>query len=288
MSNYSNRRFIYLIMTKLTAKKAQYTNDKLNSLSVFFPCYNEQENIDALLTSALKIIPTLANKYEIIIVNDGSKDNTSELAHKWAKKNKHIKVIDQRNKGYGGAVKIGFKNSQYEWVFFTDADLQFNLKELKKFVKKSNTKLSPQIIIGYRKNRAEGFKRHLIAEMLKVWNRIFLGFPAYVKDIDCAFKLIKSDVIKHVGPLKTTGAMTTTEFLLKAHKLGYHFEQIGVKHYNRVAGEPTGSNPFVILKAVKETFILIKMLNTDKKFTKKLAKANANSGAQKVLPRFAS
>lgn len=226
---------------------------KLSSLSLFFPAYNEQENIGPAVKQALKVLPTIAKKYEIIVINDGSTDETYHRAKALAKKYKTVRVITQKNLGYGGALKRGFKTAKYDWVFFTDSDLQFNLRELSKFMKHADHN---DLVLGYRKNRAEGFKRAMLAKMLKIWSRVLLGFPSNIKDTDCAFKLIHKDVLRAIEPLFSDGAMISTELLLKAYHAGFHYEQVGVTHYERRFGNPTGSNLGVIFKAVRETFML--------------------------------
>lgn len=231
---------------------------KLTSISLFFPAYNEEANIVAATQQALEVLPQIATEFEIIIINDGSTDNTRKFALELEKKYKQVRLVSQRNKGYGGALKRGFKESKLDWVFFTDSDLQFDLQELKKFVKKAHKN---DFVLGFRKNRAEGIKRFMLAKALKIWNRILLGFPAEIKDIDCAFKLIRKEVIRTIEPLFSDGAMISTEMLLKMYNHGFEFEQIGVKHYERQFGNPTGSNFKVILLAVRDTFILrVKLL----------------------------
>ena len=237
----------------------------LPSLSIFFPTYNEEENISKQVKAALAIAKKVANEFEILIINDGSKDNTREIAKQLEAKYSQVRLVSQRNKGYGGAVKRGFAEAKYEWVFYTDADLQFDMQELQKFVRRAKNN---KLIIGYRKKRADGWKRVLLANMLKQWNYFWLRFPRDIKDIDCAFKLIHRDVIEKVKPLVTDGAMMTTEFLLKAYRKGYKPVQIGVTHYDRQFGEATGSNRKVIIKAVKETFILVSLLTKDFYHTK--------------------
>ncbi len=230
---------------------------KLKGLSVFFPLYNEEANVEKLVAESLKVFPKVAEKFEIVLVNDGSKDKTREIAKKLEAKYPSVRLVSQRNKGYGGAVKRGFKEAKYDWVFFSDGDLQFDLNEITKFIPFAKNN---DLVIGYRKVRAEGFKRKLLADTLKVWNRIFLGFPRSIRDIDCAFKLIRKEVIVAASPLVSDGAMVTTEFLLKSYRNGYKFKQIGVNHYKRQFGSSTGSNLKVIFKAVRDTFILSYLL----------------------------
>lgn len=231
-------------------------NGKLSSLTVFFPCYNEEESLPKLLDQAQKIVPKLAKKYEILVINDGSTDSTKKVAVSYAEQNPSIKVINQRNQGYGGAVNTGLRSARYEWVFFTDADLQFDLSDLEKFVKKA-LEGKDDLVIGYRKNRAEGFKRDLMAKGMKLWNRFWLGFPISIKDIDCAFKLIKREVIKNTLPLQSRGNLVSTEFLLKAHKAGYVMSQIGVKHYARQSGESKCGGIDSVFRVMFETFSLM-------------------------------
>jgi glycosyltransferase involved in cell wall biosynthesis len=232
-------------------KKA--TTGKLSSLSLFFPAYNEEANITSAVIRALRVLPTVAEEFEVIIINDGSTDHTRAIANELARKYRQVRVIHQRNKGYGGAVKRGFKEVRYDWVFFTDSDLQFDLDELSKLVDHAN---DSQVILGYRQNRAEGLRRSLLASALKVWNWLLLGFPQNIKDIDCAFKLIRKEVVRTIEPLFSNGAMVSTELLLKIHAAGFTYTQVGVSHYPRLYGSSTGSNLRVILKAVVDTFIL--------------------------------
>lgn len=232
-------------------------NQKLSELSVFFPAYNEAGNIEETIKQAMMVLPTVAKKFEVIIVNDGSKDATLQVAKRLTKKYRFLKVVNQRNKGYGGALKRGFKEAKYEWVFFSDSDLQFDLQELKTFIPASQTN---SLVLGYRLHRAEGRRRQLLALALKLWNRTLLGFPRRIKDVDCAFKLIHQDVLKSIEPLFSDGAMLSTEMLLKAHRAGFTYAQVGVNHYQRRIGSPTGSNLKVITKAIKDTFQLQKQL----------------------------
>ena len=235
---------------------------KLNSLSIFLPAYNEAANISEAIYQAIGVAEKISEKYEVLVINDGSQDATKFIAERVAKKEHHVRVITQRNVGYGGALKRGFEESQYEWIFFTDSDLQFDMNELQKYVKYTTQN---QMILGYRKTRAEGLKRKLLANALKVWNLLLLNFPKDIKDIDCAFKLIHSQVVKTISPLHSDGAMISTELLLKATKQGFSYKQVGVKHFIRRAGNPTGSSIKVIFKAIKDTFSLRKMIRTEKK-----------------------
>jgi len=217
---------------------------KLRSLSVFFPVYNEEANLEVLIKQALRIVPTLAHQYELLIINDGSTDASLSIAKKLQSEDAHIKIYShQSNKGYGEVLKTGIKKSQYEWIFWTDSDLQFDLAELANFVEAST---QYDAIIGYRKKRAEGLKRRLNANLFKIY--IDLLFRIHVKDIDCAFKLFKADLLKNLK-LNSGSAFTSAEILYRLKKKGVKFKEIAVTHYPRLYGQATGANFKIIIKA---------------------------------------
>jgi glycosyltransferase involved in cell wall biosynthesis len=217
---------------------------RLSSLSVFFPCFNEAANVPLFVAEALKVLPTFAQKFEVIIVDDGSSDGTSQVAKSLAKTDRRIRVIRHRhNQGYGMALRSGFKAAKYDWVFFTDGDLQFRLQELKKFIPETK---NHTVIIGYRQHRADGGLRVLNARLFKTY--IDVLFRLQVRDVDCAFKLLKTKTIQKLQ-LESTGAFISAEFLYKLKKQGEAFQQLPVKHLPRLHGQPTGNRPKVVLRA---------------------------------------
>lgn len=229
---------------------------KLKSLSVFFPVYNEEANLELLIEKADRVVSTLANRYELLIINDGSTDDSLKIVRQLAHKYPHLKVISHpQNKGYGEALKTGIKNSHYEWIFWTDGDLQFDLAELANFIKVTDYY---QAILGYRKKRAEGLSRSLNANLFKLY--IDLLFRLHVKDIDCAFKLIAAKPLKTLE-LTSGSAFTSAEILYRLKKQNIKFKEIAVQHYPRLYGHPTGANLKVIIKACYEaltTYLNIK------------------------------
>ena len=226
---------------------------KLPSLSLFYPAYNEAGNIAEAIKQALLILPSIAYKFEIIVIDDGSTDATYQIAQRFSQMYPEVRVVTQKNQGYGGALKRGFSESKYDWIFFTDGDLQFDLWELQKFISKT---YQYDMVLGYRKNRVEGLKRDFLAKALKAWAVILFNFPLNIKDIDCAYKLIHKNVIKSISPLFSDGAMISTELITKAVRQKFSYSQIGVSHYQRFAGEATGNNPNVIFKAILDSFAL--------------------------------
>lgn len=229
-------------------------------LSVFFPAYNEEENIKNTVLSAISILKEIAGKWEIIVIDDGSKDKTGDLVKEIITEYpKNIRLITHKpNKGYGDAVKSGMYNSRYQWIAFTDSDGQLKFSEINKFIKKANES-DADIVIGYRVKRADSLMRLTIAWMLKIWNLFLYGI--WFKDADCAFKFFKKEIIDTIPKLQTGGAMTTTEFLIKTKRAGFKFAEVGVNHYPRTAGKQTGGSFKVIWRAIKESFYLWKILH---------------------------
>lgn len=224
---------------------------KVSSLSVFFPCYNEEANVENMVRKSQGILPEIADRWEIIPVNDGSKDKTGEIIDRLAKEDPHVHPVHhEKNKGYGGAVVSGYNAAKYDFVFFTDGDLQFDLREITLLIEKLD---EWDLILGYRKNRQDPWNRKLNAFMWGSLVKFLFGFQ--VRDVDCAFKLIKRKVIDKVQ-LSAGGAMVSTELLARANKAGFRFVEVGVTHYPRVAGTQTGANLKVILRAFRELFKL--------------------------------
>jgi glycosyltransferase involved in cell wall biosynthesis len=224
---------------------------KLSSLSVFFPAYNEEANVENMVRQAQKILPELAETWEIIPVNDGSGDRTGEIIDRLAKEDPNVRPVHHaKNRGYGGAVISGYNASRYDFVFFTDGDLQFDLREITLLVEKLD---EGDLILGFRKNRRDPWHRKLNAFLWGSLVKFLFGFK--VRDVDCAFKMIKRRVVDKVR-LSAGGAMVSTELLARANKAGFRFAEVGVTHYPRVAGTQTGANLKVILRAFRELFKL--------------------------------
>jgi len=219
---------------------------QFSSLSVFFPAYNEEPNIEKTVKDAIRVLEKVVLKYEVIIIDDGSKDKTGEIADKLASENNDIRVIHHNpNKGYGEALKSGFYNAKYDWIAFTDSDGQFDFSELPKLLEKTD---EADLVVGYRLNRNDPIVRKVNGWLWTRLNNLLLGIN--VRDVDCAFKLIKKEVIDSIPRLQSTrGGMISPELLAKAHKKGFKIIEVGVHHYPRRLGEQTGANLKVIIKS---------------------------------------
>src|SRR5581483_11567255 len=172
----------------------------ISELSVFFPAYNEEGNIEKTVQDAKDVLLKIAKKWEIIIVNDGSKDKTSQIGHRLARSDKRIRIIDQENRGYGGALKTGLYNCKYRWIAFTDSDGQFDFKEIENFIETQKLEKT-DLVIGYYKKRQVS-KLKIITS--KMWEfAVFILFGLHAKDIDCGFKFISRKVLSAIPKLKS-------------------------------------------------------------------------------------
>lgn len=218
---------------------------KIPQLSVFFPAYNEQKNIKVTVLKAVAVLRQIAKQWEILVIDDGSSDNTGKIVKQLAKKNKNIRLLTHKtNKGYGGALKTGIFNSKYSLICFTDSDGQFDFQEIKKFLPEIE---KADLVIGYRGKRTDKYYRRILARTLFLANWILFGLR--VKDVDCGFKLFKKKVVDKIGKLVTESAITETEFIVRAQKAGFKIVQVGVNHRSRTKGEQTGGKFQVVLKA---------------------------------------
>ncbi|MBH05949.1 MAG: cell wall biosynthesis glycosyltransferase [Phycisphaeraceae bacterium] len=221
----------------------------MESLSIFFPCHNEQDHVEHMTSEALRIAASLVGDYEVIIVDDGSTDQTPVIAKHLASENDHVKVIHHpKNKGYGAALKTGFSCDSKQWVFYTDGDGQFDLSELTSLMDLTE---SHDVISCIRINRQDPLSRRLNSWGWNLAIRLLCGLK--VRDINCAFKLFRREVLEQIK-LESKGALIDTEVLLAAEHAGFRIAQRGVQHYPRGAGKQSGGNLKVILQAFWELF----------------------------------
>lgn len=220
-------------------------------VSVFYPCYNEEANVERTTRAAIVACDRLFTDYEIIIVNDGSKDRTAEIADRLAAEHPRVRAVhNSPNRGYGGALQRGFREATKEYVFYTDGDGQFDFEEMDKLIPLMS---KFDIVSGYRLDRQDPLPRKINAFC---WGTLVnLLFGLGIRDVDCAFKIYPRRLFDEIE-MHATGALIDTEILARAQRRGYTIGQIGVHHYPRTAGEQTGANIKVVLRAFRELFRL--------------------------------
>ena len=225
--------------------------DRLEALSLFYPMHNEEENIEEAVRRALSALPRFADQFEIIVVNDGSRDRTGEIADRLMAAHPEVRVVHHsKNRGYGCALRSGIAASRFPWIFYTDGDNQFDLDEIALLLPMRH---EHDIVTGYRMERRDPLHRKVNAWL---FNSLVHGlFRVHLRDVDCAFKLYRASIFEGME-LRSTGAPIDLEILARARRRGARIGEVGVHHYPRQFGEQSGANLSVILRAFRELFRL--------------------------------
>jgi glycosyltransferase involved in cell wall biosynthesis len=217
----------------LTADPA--TGSRARSLSVILPAYNEEENIERAVTQAVEVLPKLATDFEVIVVNDGSVDGTAEIVQALVSEHHpQVRLLSHlSNRGCGAALRTGFAHARHDLVFYTDADNQFDISELRYFVPLMD---DCDAVVGFRVYRYDSVLRSMVSW---VYNRLVrVLFRVKVRDVDCSFKLFRREVIDKIT-IESEDFFVDTELVAKARRWNFRVVEKGVRHYPRVAGETT-------------------------------------------------
>lgn len=227
-------------------------------LSVVLPAYNEESVIAQTVEQCIQVLGTIAPDYEIIVVDDGSRDRTGEIADALAAANPRVRVIHNRpNQGYGGALMAGFRAASKSLTFFMDADGQFDIRDIAKLLHQREA--GHRAVLGYREHRQDSFLRLMNAWG---WNALVsLVFGLRARDVDCAFKVYDTNIVRMLD-VQAAGAMVNTEMLAKLARAGVPFVEVPVHHYQRLHGKATGAQVRVILHAFAELFHLRRKLHS--------------------------
>ncbi|MFL5755074.1 MAG: glycosyltransferase family 2 protein [Chloroflexota bacterium] len=229
--------------------------ERVAELSYFFPAHNEEANLRPLVDEALATLPGLAATFEIVIVDDGSRDATPSIADELAAASDGtIRVVHHpTNRGYGAALRSGIGASRFELVCFTDGDRQFRVADLGRLIERLHEADQPDVVVGYRIKRADPVVRTLYARAYRLANRIFFGLR--VRDVDCACKLFRREALEGIR-VESGGAFFSAELLIKLGVRGRRIAEVGVPHHPRTAGSATGAKPSVVWRAVRDFWSL--------------------------------
>jgi glycosyltransferase involved in cell wall biosynthesis len=238
---------------------ARSSNPWFESLTIFFPMWNEEATIERAVAAAFEAGDDLVargeiGEYEVLIVDDASTDDTAAIADKLSGEHPNVRVVHhERNRKLGGSLKTGFRSARGELVLYTDADLPFDMAEAAKAVRLMRI-YQADIVSAYRLDRTgEGLRRLVYSY---VYNHLVqLLFGLRVRDMNFAFKLVRRRVFDHIT-LESEGSFIDVELLARAHRLGFHIVQFGVDYFPRTRGISTLSSNAVIAKIVGEMFSL--------------------------------
>ena len=200
-------------------------------LSLVIPAYNEGAVIGRAIAEAEAALSAHFDRFEIIVVDDGSADATARIAHEARAEAPHTRVLrHEGNRGYGAALRTGFEAARYELVAFTDADCQFDLTDLARLVPLA---ADAHVVVGYRANRKDPWRRRFLSKGYNLMARTLLG--TRVRDVDCALKVFRRDVIGGLLP-ESRGFFVNTEMLTRAWRLGLEVVELPVTHRPRAGG----------------------------------------------------
>lgn len=233
---------------------------RVPGLSVFLPSHNEEGNVERIVSAFLAELPRVADNYEVIVVDDGSRDRTGEIADRLAAENPRVKVVHHPvNRGYGGAVTSGIRASTQPYVLLSDGDGQFDPADIERMLP-----FVPDydVVAGHRARRADPLMRRINGKAWTMLVRALLGIT--IRDIDCGFKLFKRELLDGLE-LRAHGAMISTELMARLAGRGAKVKEVEVQHLPRLAGEQSGANLKVVTLAFKELFALYRELKDQRR-----------------------
>jgi glycosyltransferase involved in cell wall biosynthesis len=216
------------------------------SLTAFFPAYNDQNTIEGIIRLAAAEMSKVTEDFEVLIVNDGSKDGTGAILERLTRELPFLRVIHhERNKGYGAALITGFENAQKDLIFYTDGDGQYDVREMHNLL--AQLKPNIDLVNGYKVKRADPWYRVLIG--LAYRNLMRLVFRLSIRDVDCDFRLFRRRIFETIS-LESQSGVICVEMARKFDDAGFVMTEVPVSHYPRLHG----SSEFFRFRHLAHTF----------------------------------
>lgn len=229
-----------------------------HSISIVLPAYNEEQAIVATIADVLSTLAGWGAEFEVIVVDDGSRDQMAALIARMAARDRHIRIVTHAvNQGYGAALADGFAVATKDLICFMDADGQFAIADLARLLPLIDEPTRPEgplpeAVLGYREHRQDSWVR-----LGNAWgwkHLVWLVLGVRIRDLDCAFKLLRTPFL-HAHLLESRGALINAELLFRLRRAGATCREIGVRHLPRRSGQATGARPRVILQAIRDLLI---------------------------------
>jgi glycosyltransferase involved in cell wall biosynthesis len=203
------------------------------SITAFCPCYNDGGTIASMVILMVETLKKLTDDYEVIVVDDGSKDHSREILKNLEAAYDNLRVIyHEKNKGYGGALKTGFYSAKKDLIFYTDGDFQYDVAELEKLMAALSDGVD--IVNGYKSKRSDPVHRKVIGRIYHHIVKILFGLK--IRDVDCVFRLIRRAVFDRIN-LKYDSGVICVELVKKLQDAGFKFAEVPVTHFFRSYGK---------------------------------------------------
>ena len=233
------------------------------SIGIFFPAFNDAQTIAGLVAEALAVLPALTNDYEVLVVNDGSTDETPRVLNQLAHASPHVRVIHHAsNQGYGAALRTGFEHSSKDLIFYTDGDAQYDVREITRLLQLLNDAVD--VVNGYKIARADGRRRRLAGALYNQSARLLFRLP--IRDVDCDFRLLRRRAFRQIE-LHSSSGVICVELVRKLHAAGCVFAETPVHHYPRRHGRSQFFTPRRVARTAFDFILLWSKLVLIKRFT---------------------
>jgi glycosyltransferase involved in cell wall biosynthesis len=216
------------------------------SISAFFPAYNDADSIGPLVRATASMLPKLTNDYEIVVVNDGSADETGKVLRALEAEFPFLKVIEhRRNRGYGAALITGFANCSKDLIFYTDGDGQYDVTELPLLLGVFGEGVD--LVNGYKISRSDPMHRIIVGQLYQHLMRFMFHFT--IRDVDCDFRLFRRSLLANTR-LTCESGVICVEMTKKFERQGCRIVEVPVHHYPR----SYGSSQFFTFKHLSKIF----------------------------------
>jgi glycosyltransferase involved in cell wall biosynthesis len=225
----------------------------LKSVSFFCPAYNDEGNLPDLIPAVHRFLTKHAQEFEIVIIEDGSPDNTGAVADDLASQFAQVRVVHHaKNQGYTATLREGFTTARYEYVMYTDGDNQYDITDFEPYLHLIEEN---DLIAGYARVKAASRRRALQSFVFNAL--IVVLFLRWYRDINCSMKLIRRSALSRI-PLRSSprGAFIDAELMVRAARAGLRIAQFPVVHYARKSGIASGSKPSLVWETMKDAFKL--------------------------------
>jgi glycosyltransferase involved in cell wall biosynthesis len=217
-------------------------------ISVFFPAYNDGGTIASMVLSAILVLQSLSDDYEVVVVNDGSSDYTKEILDELEQQYEAVRIVHhERNRGYGGALRTGFATASKDFIFYTDGDAQYDVRDLPALW--GQMRDGVDLVQGYKISRSDPLHRMIIGRIYHWMTK--LAFGLRLRDVDCDFRLMRRSIFDKVY-LKSDSGVICVEMMKKIQDAGFEITEVPVHHYHRAYGGSQFFNFRRILRVARD------------------------------------